>query len=172
MDWSCKGPLRWWHARGCDRANLGVAWLLSGKGQKDGNLRCVNSRWARTLFACGDGLHECGLFYLPEDEQTDFFSFKEVAAGLGGMGEAAAFLGLRGTASMDINHMACNALHANGKGIEFFKGIFCEHMIVDFFMKLEEPHAAGYFVAIFANLCPDREINEGKRMRGLMSSRR
>ena len=52
--------------------------------------------------------------YLPEDEQTDFFSFKEVAAGLGGMGE-----GLRGIASMDINHMACHVLQANGKGIVF-----------------------------------------------------
>ena len=35
------------------------------------------------------------VIYLPDDEQTDFASFKEVAAGLGGMGEAASFLGLK-----------------------------------------------------------------------------
>ena len=55
--------------------------------------------------------------YLPEDEQKDFSQFKEIAAGLGGMGEAAGFLGLKGLASMDINGMACRTLQANHKGL-------------------------------------------------------
>ena len=33
------------------------------------------------------------LIYIPEDEKTDLFAFKEAAAGIGGIGEAASFFG-------------------------------------------------------------------------------
>ena len=57
------------------------------------------------------------VIYVPEYTQDNLLQFKEVAAGIGGMGEAATFLGLQGLAYMDINDMACNTLVANGKGV-------------------------------------------------------
>ena len=54
---------------------------------------------------------------IPDHSVNDLLLFKEAAAGLGGMGEAASFLGLNGVAYMDINPMACETLMANGKGM-------------------------------------------------------
>ena len=57
------------------------------------------------------------MIYIPEDEETNLFAFKEVAAGIGGIGEAASFIGLQILAFMDILPMACSTLMANGRGL-------------------------------------------------------
>lgn len=54
------------------------------------------------------------LLYIPEDDQIDFFAYKEVTCGIGGIGMGAQHLGLRCVAMMDINMMVCDTLRANG----------------------------------------------------------
>ena len=52
--------------------------------------------------------------YLPADEETDMMTFKEVTCGIGGIGYAGKFLGMRCLAMLDVNGMVCQALEANG----------------------------------------------------------
>lgn len=52
--------------------------------------------------------------YIPDDEEGDMFKFKEVTAGVGGIGMAAKHLGFQCLALMDINQMVCETLAANG----------------------------------------------------------
>eukprot|EP00435_Cladocopium_sp_Y103_P074350 s200_g48.t1 len=53
------------------------------------------------------------LVYIPDDAEKTFHEFKEVTAGIGGIGIAARFLGLTCKGMMDINAMVCNTLRAN-----------------------------------------------------------
>ena len=52
--------------------------------------------------------------YLPADEETDLMTFKEVTCGIGGIGCAGKFLGMRCLAMLDVNSMVCQTLAANG----------------------------------------------------------
>ena len=51
--------------------------------------------------------------YIPESNEGDFFTYKEVTAGIGGIGMAARHLGFQCLALMDINQMVCDTLKAN-----------------------------------------------------------
>eukprot|EP00435_Cladocopium_sp_Y103_P032649 s829_g8.t1 len=59
-------------------------------------------------------VQETKVVYIPENDMIDLTTFKEVTSGIGGIGMAGTFLGMRCLGMLDINSMVCETLEANG----------------------------------------------------------